>query len=132
MAAARGLVVNGSTRGSRTARAITKGETMTHSDTIAQFQRDADALLRDLLKATAEQEPHLMQDDLLDCFYCLCGRIKAAFEEEYVHYPIRTNELIDKIFANAGDRIALWLEIKRRELERENLRVVGEEEEDDD
>jgi hypothetical protein len=124
-----------------------------------QFQREADALLRDLLKAKYHQEPHMFPEDLPTYIHLLCSRWEAAIEAEYrgdgcfdirprSHPDYRgdasglicdrsTDQLIDDIFTNAGDRIAMW----RSELEREihewdardaraNLHVVSDQEDE--
>jgi hypothetical protein len=146
----------------------------------AQFQREADALLRDLLKAAAKRPPHVRQDDVPTYIRLLCSRWEAALEAEYrgegrvmqddvltyirlvcsrweaafgAEYrgegcvrpgfdPRRdrersTEQLVDDIFANAGDRIAVWrseMEHERREFEAENARanlhIVGNEEDE--
>ena len=125
-----------------------------------QFQREADALIKDLLKAFMAKQPNLDVTTLCDVPYyvnLLCERLEAAVEAEYredgcfdpslpsgrpgiVGNTIAdrsVDQLIDDIFADAGRRIEQWRS-EKEEFERDlvrserrlSFRVVGKEEDE--
>jgi hypothetical protein len=104
-----------------------------------QFQREADGLIKDLLKAFMAKQPYLDASTLCDVpyyiKYLLCERLEAAVKAEYRNDGLfdpslpsgvpgttgnvigdrSVDQLIDDIFADAGRRIEQWRSEKERE-----------------
>ncbi|HWZ78874.1 MAG TPA: hypothetical protein VNX87_20185 [Candidatus Sulfotelmatobacter sp.] len=87
---------------------------------IGQFQREADALLRDLIKTEREQEPHLMQEDLAECIIFLCTRYRCALDEQCDKLQ-SADDLIDNFFAYATGMIEPQVESLRREIREQEI-----------
>jgi hypothetical protein len=102
---------------------------------MGQFQREADALLRDLLIAKRDQPPHLLPEDYVPCMSSLSERWKRAIE--LAREDVEANRvsflspdgLIDYLFSKAEAQIKPWVdELKRDQTIGEMIdRIEGDE-----